>query len=88
VALEMRMLNPVTKQYFKEFKKHDQTKKEAYRREEITTLLKTVETHKTPQLRLFVTLAAYTGMRAGEILGLEWKDVNFKERTIYIYISS
>jgi integrase len=29
-------------------------------------------------------LAAYTGMRKGEILGLSWNDVNFEERTISI----
>lgn len=29
-------------------------------------------------------LAAYTGMRKGEILGLTWEDVNFAERTISV----
>lgn len=29
-------------------------------------------------------LAAYTGMRKGEILGLHWNDINFEEKTIRI----
>ena len=59
--------------------------KEIYTREEVVKLLKAVETHENPQFRLFVTLAAYTGMRTGEMLGLAWKDVDFKKRTVYIH---
>ena len=36
------------------------------------------------QYRMFFTLAVYSGMRKGELLGLEWKDINFTDRTIHI----
>ena len=33
---------------------------------------------------LFPVLALYTGMRRGELLALEWKDINIQERTISV----
>lgn len=34
--------------------------------------------------RVLVMIALFTGMRRGEIMGLEWKDIKFKKRTINI----
>ena len=36
------------------------------------------------QYRMFFTLAVYSGMRKGELLGLEWKDIDFDSCTIHI----
>lgn len=36
------------------------------------------------ELKNFFILALGTGMRQGEIMGLKWKDINFKDRTINI----
>lgn len=36
------------------------------------------------QFRIFFTLALYTGCRRGELVALNWNDVNMKERTIRI----
>lgn len=33
---------------------------------------------------LFLALLYYTGMRRGEALGLQWRDVDFKKRTIHV----
>ncbi len=38
--------------------------------------------------RLLVILAIFTGFRRGEIMGLEWNDIDFKERTISVRRSS
>lgn len=35
-------------------------------------------------IRNFLGIAFFTGMRAGEIIGLKWKDLNFEKRTISI----
>lgn len=35
-------------------------------------------------LYLFVLLGLYTGMRRGELLGLQWQDVDFKEGTVSV----
>lgn len=32
----------------------------------------------------FYTVAVFTGMRRGELLGLKWADVNFKQKKLYI----
>lgn len=42
----------------------------------------------TLQHQVIVVLALYTGMRRGEICGLEWKDINFKYAIINVSRSS
>lgn len=43
------------------------------------------ETRKLPtQFKLFFLLAVYGGMRRGEILALEWADLDFKQHTVSI----
>lgn len=38
--------------------------------------------------RVFLTLVIYTGMRRGEMLGLEWHDINFETGVIHIQRTS
>ena len=40
------------------------------------------------QYRVMVTLLLYTGMRRGELCGLEWKDIDFDKQTLTICRSS
>ena len=49
--------------------------------EEVRRLLQSVS---EPRLRAFLTLAVTTGMRQGELLGLMWTDVSFKNRSIAV----
>jgi integrase len=63
--------------------------KEFYTVEEVKKLLELLRNEseqneqKKPVL-MFFTLAAYMGARKGELLGLEWKDVDFDNNTISI----
>lgn len=41
-------------------------------------------TGRRDHIRSVVTIALNTGMRRGEILGLQWEHVNFLARTIFI----
>ena len=41
-------------------------------------------TGRRDHIRSIVTIALNTGMRRGEILGLQWEHVNFLARTIFI----
>lgn len=43
-----------------------------------------LEDEAHPQLAPIVATAAYTGMRAGEVLGLQWSDVDFAARRITV----
>lgn len=43
--------------------------------EQVTHLLKAAQGHP---LEAFVTLALTTGMRSGELLALEWSDLDFE----------
>jgi integrase len=51
--------------------------------EELVTLLSNCHDH----LKAAVIVAVYTGMRRSEILGLKWKDCDFKRNIIYLWIT-
>ena len=70
--------NPVKKVKF--FKENNQRLR-FLEREEIIKLLSNCNRHLKP----IVILALNTGMRRGEILGLKWRDIDFKRGIIYIY---
>lgn len=55
--------------------------------EEAIHLLELLE-DEPANYRAAVTILLYTGMRRGELLGLEWPNVNFKTRTVTINKSS
>lgn len=52
--------------------------------EEITALLSAAE-QEIPEIKLFIFLAVATGARRGELLGLQWSDVNFMFDQIEIH---
>ena len=52
-------------------------------REELNILLKTIQTHFHRHYPMVLTLAR-TGMRLGEVLGLQWGDIDFNSRFITI----
>ena len=47
-----------------------------YTIEEVTEFLKLLESEPL-KYRVFFNLAVFSGFRRGELLGLEWKDVDF-----------
>lgn len=58
---------------------------EIFTPEELRKILDTMQSHKT--LAMFypiVLVAMNTGMRKGEVLGLQWCDVAIKHRTLFI----
>lgn len=54
-----------------------------YEEEQVAVLLKALEKESLKHKTL-VVLALSTGLRRGEIMGLEWPDVNFEEGTITV----
>jgi integrase len=59
----------------------DKTEMNVWTIEQVHTFLKI---SKHSRFHPIFFLAAYTGMRKGEILGLKWDDINFEEKTISI----
>lgn len=49
---------------------------------QVQSLLTAADTGKKPILPVVIALAAFTGMRAGEIFGLVWRNINLEKRTI------
>jgi integrase len=48
--------------------------------EEMHTIISTAQ----GELKSFVALGFFTGMRSGELIGLKWEDVNFQKKEIHI----
>jgi integrase len=49
---------------------------------ELPVFIQALDQVKDPQFKAFLSLAFYTGCRAGELRSLSWQDVDFKEGTI------
>lgn len=52
--------------------------------EEKECLLKACKQSRNPQLYALVVMAIETGMRLGELLKMEWADINLSKRTIFL----
>jgi integrase len=62
--------------------KVDNKKTEFLAPDEVQRLLTAIKKDKHPQAGNIMLMALYTGMRRGEILGLQWKDVDLKNNII------
>lgn len=63
--------------------KNKPKEKEIYTVEEVKSILSLLETEKF-EYRMFFTLAIFSGFRWGELLGLEWKDVDWDNNIIAV----
>ncbi|NLM65873.1 MAG: site-specific integrase, partial [Enterococcus sp.] len=54
-----------------------------YSKEELINFLKIVKKYPDPLYPMFQILA-FTGLRKGELLGLRWKDIDFKNQTLSV----
>lgn len=70
------------------FTKSPQKEKEVYSLEEAKKLLALIDEKAPLKYKLFFNLLAYSGMRRGEALGLEYKDINFETSVLSIYRTS
>lgn len=77
IANDLILKNPVT--YANKFS-IDHEKKEPYTLEEMQKILK----HSSGWLKTFLYLAFTTGMRSGELLGLQWEDIDYDKNVIYL----
>lgn len=68
--------------------KTDKKEKEIYSLDELKTLLMRINEKADLQHRVMFNLLAYCGMRRGELMGLEFKDIDFKNNTLEIVRTS
>ena len=64
--------------------KGEKKEKEIYTIEEVEQLFSLLETAPV-KYRAFFMLAIYSGFRSGEMLGLEWKDIDWEHNVISIH---
>lgn len=80
VKMDMLSENPCRKVTVPNGEKKE---KEIYTLEEIEVLFRLLETAPL-KYRTFFTLAIYSGFRRGELLGLEWKDIDWEHNVISV----
>ena len=80
VRMDIVSDNPCRKVYVP---KGGKKEKEIYSIEEIEQLFKLLE-NAPLKYRTFITLAVYTGFRRGELMGLEWKDIDFESGVVSV----
>ena len=61
--------------------------KQIYTKEQVREFMQMIDTAPL-KYKVFFKLAVYTGCRRGELLGLEWKDIDFDEQVIYVHQTS
>ena len=64
--------------------KYRRTKMSCYDEETSTRLINTLLQKAPTKYKCFVILAIFTGFRRGEIVGLHWDDIDFKNKTITV----
>ena len=64
--------------------KGERKEKEIYSIEEVEHLFELLEEDAPLKYRAFMILAVYSGFRRGEMMGLEWKDVDFNDNIISV----
>lgn len=57
---------------------------DVYNEDEFKQVIRLLNKEDNKQQALIIKLALFTGMRKGEILALQWQDVDFKANTIHI----
>ena len=71
------------------YPKVERTEKEIYSEEEISSLLSAMEEYPPEsKYKLFIYIAITTGLRKGEILGLEWKNIDLDTGVLNIVQSA
>ena len=65
--------------------KGEKKEKQIYTLEEIARIFELLDGDEIPtKYRVFIKLAVYSGFRRGELLGLEWKDINWESNLISV----
>ena len=81
IRLEMIEDNPCKNIFVPKGRKKE---KEIYTVEEMKQLFKLVNQYAPLKYKAFLTLAVYSGFRNGELMGLEWKDVDWENNVISV----
>ncbi len=86
LKLDIINVNPIDKVIMPKPKKRAKKDKALiyYTKPELIRFLNAVEAQGEPKWHAFFRVLAYSGARKGELLALEWEDVDFKNNTITI----
>lgn len=66
-------------------KKRAPEKLKFYDKEQLKQFMQAVKDGGNIRIYAFFRLLAFTGMRKGEVLALQWEDIDFKKKTVLVY---
>ncbi|MGO1356292.1 tyrosine-type recombinase/integrase [Alkalibacterium gilvum] len=81
--LDLIKTNPMERIKVPKFKK-EKAPVNFYDKEELKSFLECAKEESDPKWYVIFRLLAFSGMRKGELLGLQWKKVNFEDNTLTI----
>ena len=64
--------------------KEDSHERDFLDEKEIKVLLESLKTTDNPRARIALNILIFTGLRNGELCGLEWKDIDFEKHTLTV----
>ncbi|KFL98203.1 tyrosine-type recombinase/integrase [Lactobacillus gasseri] len=83
IRLELIETNPMEKVFRPKVREERESTKLFYEKNELLKYLRFAKEFRQEAYTLFYTFA-YTGLRCGEAIGLEWKDINLQKRTLTV----
>ncbi|WP_222850689.1 site-specific integrase [Lactiplantibacillus plantarum] len=85
VRMELTTRNPMAKTSIPKQKKHQQAPHiDFYEKSELVHFLDCAYDYDNPQAFMLFRLLAFTGLRRGEALALQWRDINFETNEITV----
>ena len=85
ITLDIIKDNPMAHVHVPKKKNDNKREINFYDKDELKLFLDCVKKDSNPRWYPLFRLLAFSGMRKGEVLGLQWKDIDFENKEVYVH---